>query len=237
MTDKAMKDLLKNAYKISETDREKVFLKKYEKRSMHIFDVFRLEFKYMSVRSMVSGMMLVLFFALISFSKNPELIWYISGLLPVAGLILISGLGKSERYGMQELEAASRFSLRFIKAVRMFIMGCATLFIVIATSIVMQEKTGFNFITILGLIGTPYMLNAWGNLIVTRRWHEKENIYGCLLVALVTCMLPALMEKAISYELIQPFILIILLLVVSALTVRESLLYIKEREDLSWNLN
>ena len=88
MTDKAMKDLLKNAYKISETDREKVFLKKYEKRSMHIFDVFRLEFKYMSVRSMVSGMMLVLFFALISFSKNPELIWYISGLLPVAGLIL-----------------------------------------------------------------------------------------------------------------------------------------------------
>ncbi len=237
MTDKAMKDLLKNAYKISETDREKVFLKKYEKRSMHIFDVFRLEFKYMSVRSMVSGMMLVLFFALISFSKNPELIWYISGLLPVAGLILISGLGKSERYGMQELEAASRFSLRFIKAVRMFIMGCATLFIVIATSIVMQEKTGFNFITILGLIGTPYMLNAWGNLIVTRMWHEKENIYGCLLVALVTCMLPALMEKAISYELIQPFILIILLLVVSALTVRESLLYIKEREDLSWNLN
>lgn len=237
MTDKAMKDLLKNAYKISETDREKVFLKKYEKRSMHIFDVFRLEFKYMSVRSMVSGMMLVLFFALISFSKKPELIWYISGLLPVAGLILISGLGKSERYGMQELEAASRFSLRFIKAVRMFIMGCATLFIVIATSIVMQEKTGFNFITILGLIGTPYMLNAWGNLIVTRRWHEKENIYGCLLVALVTCMLPALMEKAISYELIQPFILIILLLVVSALTVRESLLYIKEREDLSWNLN
>lgn len=237
MTDKAMKDLLKNAYKISETDREKVFLKKYEKRSMHIFDVFRLEFKYMSVRSMVSGMMLVLFFALISFSKNPELIWYISGLLPVAGLILISGLGKSERYGMQELEAASRFSLRFIKAVRMFIMGCATLFIVIATSIVMQEKTGSNFITILGLIGTPYMLNAWGNLIVTRRWHEKENIYGCLLVALVTCMLPALMEKAISYELIQPFILIILLLVVSALTVRESLLYIKEREDLSWNLN
>lgn len=237
MTDKAMKDLLKNAYKISETDREKVFLKKYEKRSMHIFDVFRLEFKYMSVRSMVSGMMLVLFFALISFSKNPELIWYISGLLPVAGLILISGLGKSERYGMQELEAASRFSLRFIKAVRMFIMGCATLFIVIATSIVMQEKTDFNFITILGLIGTPYMLNAWGNLIVTRRWHEKENIYGCLLVALVTCMLPALMEKAISYELIQPFILIILLLVVSALTVRESLLYIKEREDLSWNLN
>lgn len=237
MTDKAMKDLLKNAYKISETDREKVFLKKYEKRSMHIFDVFRLEFKYMSVRSMVSGMMLVLFFALISFSKNPELIWYISGLLPVAGLILISGLGKSERYGMQELEAASRFSLRFIKAVRMFIMGCATLFIVIATSIVMQEKTEFNFITILGLIGTPYMLNAWGNLIVTRRWHEKENIYGCLLVALVTCMLPALMEKAISYELIQPFILIILLLVVSALTVRESLLYIKEREDLSWNLN
>lgn len=237
MTDKAMKDLLKNAYKISETDREKVFLKKYEKRSMHIFDVFRLEFKYMSVRSIVSGMMLVLFFALISFSKNPELIWYISGLLPVAGLILISGLGKSERYGMQELEAASRFSLRFIKAVRMFIMGCATLFIVIATSIVMQEKTEFNFITILGLIGTPYMLNAWGNLIVTRRWHEKENIYGCLLVALVTCMLPALMEKAISYELIQPFILIILLLVVSALTVRESLLYIKEREDLSWNLN
>lgn len=236
MTDRDIKVLLKDAYRISPSEREKAFVRKHEKRSMHIADIFLLELKYMGVRSVLSGVMLILMFALISLLKNPGPVWYLSGLLPVAGLVLISGLGKSEGYGMQELEAASRFSIRFIKAVRMFIMGCATLVIVIVSSVVLQIKTGFDFMTILGIIGTPYMLNAWGNIMITRRWHEKENIYGCIVVAGVTCILPALMEKAIRLQIIQPLVFVILILVVSALTVRESLLYIREREDSSWNL-
>ena len=131
MTEKYMKKLLKNVYQISPSNREKVFLKKYEKRSMRILDVFILEFKYMGMQSVLSGAILIILFGIISFSKNSELMWYVSGILPVVGLILMSGMGKSEKYGMHELEAASRFSLRFIKATRIFILGSATLGIVV----------------------------------------------------------------------------------------------------------
>ena len=236
MTDKDVKKMLKDAYRISPSVREEEFLRKHRKRSMRIPDILRLEIKYMGVRSAASGALVLLLLGLLSFSKSPELIWYVSGLLPVVGLLLLSELGKSERYGMQELETASRFSLRFIKSIRIFLMGCATLIIVIATSVVLRGKTGFDFLTILGLIGTPYMLSAWGNLLITRRWHDKENIYGCLAVAFATCLLPALLEKAIRFQVIQPFVVVSLFVVVSALTVRESILYIREREDLSWNL-
>lgn len=235
MTEKDMKKLLKNVYQISPSNREKVFLKKYEKRSMRILDVFILEFKYMGMQSVLSGAILIILFGIISFSKNSELMWYVSGILPVVGLILMSGMGKSEKYGMHELEAASRFSLRFIKATRMFILGSATLGIVVVLSILLQVKTNFAFMSILGFIGTPYMLNAWGNLVITRRWHEKENIFGCLAVTGVTCMLPILMKQAVSLHVIEPFVIAILLVAISALTVRESLLFIKGREDLSWN--
>lgn len=235
MTEKDMKKLLKNAYQISPSDREKAFLQKYEKRSMHILDVFILEFKYMGLQSVLSGAILIILFGIISFSKNSELMWYVSGILPVVGLILISGIGKSEKYGMHELEATSRFSLQFIKATRMFLLGSATLSIVVVISILLQEKTNFAFMSILGFIGTPYMLNAWGNIVITRRWHDKESIFGCTAVTGVTCMIPALMKHAIELHMIEPFVIVILMVIISALTVRESLLFIKGREDLSWN--
>ncbi len=235
MTEKDMKELLKDAYRISPTKREKVFLKKHEKRSMHIWDVLVLEFKYMGVRSALSCALLIFLFCVILFSKKSEIMWYFSGILPISGLLLTTGLGRSERYGMHELEAASRFSLRFIKAVRMFLLGGSTLVILIAFSFLLQEKTNLGFLTILGLVGLPYMLNALGILMITRRWHEKENIFGCLAITGVTCMLPALMEKAISIHVIEPFVIVIILAAITALTVRESLLFIKGREDVLWN--
>lgn len=237
MTDKDMKQLLKNAYQISPSVRERDFLKMYENRSMHIWDVFVLEIKYMGIRSILSGVMLILVIGLIYLSENPQLMWYVSGILPVVGLLLISGLGKSERYGMQELEGVARFSVCAVKAIRIFIVGGISLIIVTAISVLLQGKTGVGFMTILGFIGTPYMLNAWGNLMITRRLHGKDNLYGCLAVAGVSCMLPMLMEKAIQLGVIQPIVILLVLAAAFALTVRESVLYIKEREDLSWNLS
>ena len=235
MNDKKIKTMLKKAYQISPSQREKDFLKKNEKRTPQLFDIITLEFKYLRLNSFLSAGILIVIFYLISMSENPKLMWYVSGALPVIGLLLLANLGKSEKYGMHELESSSRFSLKFIKTVRMFILGLAAITLIITVSVMLQGKTCLSFASVLGFVGTPYMINVWGNLLITRRWHGKGNISGCLSITVLSCMLPILIEKAICLQVIRPFFITVLLVIISFLAVRESILYIKEREDLLWN--
>ena len=50
MTDKEIMKMLKNAYALPETEKEKHFVRKYEKRSLQISDIIRTEFPYMKKR-------------------------------------------------------------------------------------------------------------------------------------------------------------------------------------------
>lgn len=235
MNDKEIKRALKNAYKITPTDSENDFLRKYGKRSTRLWDILLTEFRYMGVQSLISAALLIAVFFLITRFDNLETTWFVSGALPILALILTSGLGRSERYGMQELEGASRFSLRFVKSVRMFILGITTLLLIVAISVLLSGKTDCNLFVLIGVVGTPYMISVFGNLLITRRWHARENIIGCFAVALLSCVLPVLMKKAISLNVIEPFVITIVFAAVTALAVRESVLYTREREDFAWN--
>lgn len=235
MNDKEIKRALKNAYKITPTDSEYDFLRKYGKRSTRLWDILLTEFRYMGVQSLISAALLIAVFFLITRFDNLETTWFVSGALPILALILTSGLGRSERYGMQELEGASRFSLRFVKSVRMFILGITTLLLIVAISVLLSGKTGCNLFVLIGVVGTPYMISVFANLLITRRWHARENIIGCFAVTLLSCVLPVLMKKAISLNVIEPFVITIVFAAVTALAVRESVLYTREREDFAWN--
>lgn len=235
MNDKEIKRVLKNAYKITPTDSENDFLRKYGKRSTRLWDILLTEFRYMGVQSLISAALLITVFYLITRFDNLETTWFVSGALPILALILTSGLGRSERYGMQELEGASRFSLRFVKSVRMFILGITTLLLIVAISVLLSGKTDCNLFVLIGVVGTPYMISVFGNLLITRRWHARENIIGCFAVTLLSCVLPVLMKKAISLNVIEPFVITIVFAAVTALAVRESVLYTREREDFAWN--
>lgn len=58
MTNKELKKRLKNAYKTMPSEREKAFIRKYEKRRMQIFDVLKIEIKYMGLKSFLTGLFL-----------------------------------------------------------------------------------------------------------------------------------------------------------------------------------
>lgn len=69
-----------------------------------------------------------------------------------------------------------------------------------------------------------------------RKWHAKENIYGCVGITFVSCLMPFLAEFIKLWSDINGAIAYFAMLIVFVVTVRESILYIKEGEDLSWNL-
>ena len=106
MTDKEIKKMLSNAYSTNESIKGKKFVNNHEKRSRRILDVFKIELRYMGLQSVVAGLILCLLFLIVAHMNDINFMWTMSSLIPICAALPIFLLSKSERYGMDELEAA-----------------------------------------------------------------------------------------------------------------------------------
>ena len=236
MTDRELKRLLKNAYTVTATEKEDAFVKTYERRSRQFLHVLVLELKYMGIKSLFAGVFLcTILFALVR-QGDVRVQWTISSILPLFALILSALVGRSERCGMEELEAASRFSLRFIRMTRMLILGTISFLLILVCTCILKKFLGISPMITVCFVGFPYLFNVWGSLLITRKWHAKENIYGCVGITFLSCLMPVIAEYIKLWSYINSIIAFLAMLILLVGTVRESILYIKEGEDLSWNL-
>ena len=235
MTDRNLKAALKKAYIIEESSSEKAFLKKYENRDLQIFEIVKLEFKYMGIKSLLAGLLLLAILITVVKNGDSKFIWTVSSALPVCSLVPFILISKSERYGMSELEAASRFSLRFLRVVRMLILGTISIMLVTFISLTLHMIMNINMEMVLCVSCIPYMLNVLGCIMITRRWHSKDSIYACVGITFISCVIPFAVEYVMKPEMINPVFLILAVVAILIVTVRESILYVHEGENLSWN--
>lgn len=236
MTDRELKNALKNAYIVETSEREKAFLTKYEKRSMQIFDVLRIELKYMGVKNFCAGLFWCIVLFLVARLGEAQFMWILSSALPMCVLIPLIAIGRSERYGMGELEASSRFSLRFLRMTRMLILGFFGLILISVTSLVLREFIKLSPVMTVCFVGFPYLVNVWGCLLVTRKWNAKENLYGCMGITCISCLMPFVAHQMELMKAIEPAYVPLAMIVVLVVTVKESILYIRESEDFTWSL-
>lgn len=236
MTDREIKRMLKNAYAISESLEGKRFIRKNEKRSLQLFEILKIEFRYMGVQSIISGMIFTVLMWMIAKTENMDLIWAVSSMIPICAMVPMILLSRSERNGMFELEASSLFSLRYIRLVRMFIIGIISMGIFAAMGIVLNTMLALTRTDYLIMVVIPYLISDLGAMVITRKWHRKDNIVGIFVVCVFSSFLPFIIrEIRINSQLSDAFIRIgIAMLVV--LVIRECILYVKESESLSWNL-
>ena len=236
MTDKEIKGQIKNAYMLSETETEKIFVRKYEQRSLKLSEIIKTEFRYMGAKSFLTGVVLNVLLLITAQAGDTDRVWIISSFIPVCALIPMLLLSKSERFGMDELEAASRFSLRFIRIVRMFILGVFSMALLLTVGIILRITIVASFSEQMILVVFPYLISAYGAMLVTRKWHGKENVFGVLAVCAFAGLLPYVIRPIkLSGQLTDGFFLLMIALLLVAL-IRECMLYVKESEDLSWNL-
>lgn len=236
MTDNELKKRLKNAYETIPSEKEKVFIKKYEKRRMQIFDVLKLEIKYMGLKSCFTGPFLCILLFLATKNGQPQFMWIMSSVIPTLVLLTVTAIGSSRRCGMEELEAACRFSLKFIRMIRMMIFGSISLVIIVAVSHFLKVQLHISILETLSFVGFPYLINVWGCLLISRKWHSKENMYGCIGVTVMSCILPFIIDTMKLKFIIPGYVACVVLLVVFVGTVKEMFMYVKESEDLSWSL-
>lgn len=236
MNNRQLKNALKNAYQVEQTESQKAFIEKHEKRNLQIIEILKIEFRYMGMKSMLAGILLCLVLYYISKSGTDYLMWGLSSVLPICVLLPVTLIGKSERYGMCELEASSRFSFRFLRMIRMLILGAFSLIFILIASVALDNTISTNILETFCFIGCPYFLNVSGCIFITRKWHSKENIFGCAGLTLFSCLLPFIADKTDFLRKVDSRYLLIALIALILLTVKESILYICESEELTWNL-
>lgn len=232
-----LKGLIKNAYGI-EASGKKEFIKKYQKRELNCGELFCMQLQYMGIQlTAICGYALAMLLGTLT-DIDADLAKIIAVLAPLVALFALTGLGKSKKYSMEEIEMSSRFSLRTINIIRLAIIGFAGLAVMLAASCALKAVTGMSLFVSFAAAGVPYLVTTFLCMLLIRRWHSPKNIYGCVVIAAGVC---AAMFGGIEflescsaglYRVALPGVL----LVSAVLTAVEGCRYIKESEELQWNL-
>ena len=230
--------LIKSAYAVESSEKKNEFIRKYQKRELNYPEMLFIQLQYMGIQlTAVCGYALA---ALLGAAAHidEDFAKLISVLAPAFALIALTGLGKSAKYGMEELEMSSRFSMRMLKAIRLAIIGIAGLVIMLTVSCTLKLITGTDMIISFALVGVPYLITTFLCMLLIRRWHSPKNIYGCIVIALVVCIAMSgsieLLESCSAV--LRGSALSVSLAVSIILTAAEFCRYINESEELQWNL-
>ena len=238
MTDKQLKTLVKKAYNIKPSERKYAFIAKYQKHKINFIKMLIIQLKYMSMHLVSAcGLLLsMLFIALADTDMKHSAV--ISVFMPVIALILLTGLGNSERYKMNELEMSSRFSLRMIKALRLMICGISGIVTTIIASVIISIIYHTNLISVLVSCNALYLAAVAVCILIIRRWRSNKNIYGCIIGTFCIVFISLFCNQCFAkYSIdILDAVMAVILFASLTVTISEAYKFIKEGEELSWNL-
>lgn len=194
MTDRELKKMIANAYEVEPSYDKEKFLKQFRSRELHIWDVICQQSRGIGLINLIVSL-LVLFIIwqiLLRFDGSDILEFArISSLIPVIAIAAISGMGRSEKYGMDELEMSTRFSLRTVMSARLIIVGVIDLALLILLLIIFGRCTDLGMLQALMVLTIPYLLTAWGCLLITRKMHNSMEIGVCFVYGMMVCLMCA----------------------------------------------
>ena len=229
MKNSELKRLIKSAYGI-EASRKNEFIKKYQRRELNYRELLRVQLQYMGAQlTAVFGYTLTMLLGTLA-NIDVDLAKIVAVFAPLAALFALTGLGKSKKYGMEEIEMSSRFSLRTITIIRLAIM--------LAASCALRAVTGMGLFVSFAAAGVPYLVTTFLCMLLIRRWHSPKNIYGCVVIAagVSAAMFGGIDILEHCCAGLCRSVLSGVLLISVGLTAVEVCGYIRESEELQWNL-
>lgn len=233
-----MKERLKEYFAAPEPERKGHFLNSLPAEPMDLTDFLLFQAAY--IPKWVWGLSVLVFApALVGagFLKK-DMLWCISACMPILALALVAESGRSERWGMAELEMSTRFSRKSILLARLGILGLADLllfFLLLPLAYVNGDRslleTGIYMLC-------PYLLTVFLGLWASRRVHGRECAWVCGAIALGVSLGNTLMYQSIQGFYATPgfrwwaaaFVLL------SAGVAGQCYKTIKEKEAPVWNL-
>lgn len=182
---------------------------------------------------------LLLFPALLgAFYIGKNTLWVVSAFVPFLGLLAITENSRSMFYGMSEFEMSTRFSLRSIILARMGALGVLDAVIFCCMVPLCRMDNDFSMLQTGNYLLVPYLLMVNIGLWITRRFHSKEAIYGCMGVAVLISGANAavhfLADFIYQFSYMKWWVALSVFLI--GRMIYETYCTIKQTEELAWSL-
>ena len=169
---------------------------------------------------------------------NPNVLWITAALLPFVALLAVTEGTRSAVYGMEELELATRFSLKSVLLARLCLVGSLHAVLLLCLTLLCRGTGAASFGRTVVYLLVPYLLTAYGGLWLSRRLRGREMVYGTAVLAVLVSS-GYLLAVGWMQTLFAPLIFpgwLLAVSVLSAALARELALTKKGVEE-AWNLS
>lgn len=178
-----IKTILKQGFEAPPPGKKEEFFRRAPLLAIPTRTFFWIQFTY--IRKWVWVFSIFLFFCALvgACVLGRDILWNISAFMPILALSLLSESGRSKRYGMEELEGASRFSAKMVLLARLAILGGGNLLLSCLLVPFVYKNSSFSMVHVAVFLLCPYLLTSFFGVHVLRRVPGKDADYICVMAA------------------------------------------------------
>lgn len=184
-----MKQLLNDAFYAPEPKEKQNFLKNIRPREVSMLEMLLQQFSYIRVTVWLYALLLIAIAVLGSVYRVEQTTLVITMMMPFAAVASVLETRRSRKYGMSELEMATRFSLRSVVIARLLIVGLAAITVLCVVSPMIATTFGEDVNVTAIHIVIPYFITMIIGLWLERSPLGRATEYGSIMVAFVISFL------------------------------------------------
>lgn len=153
-----MKDVLKDAFYAPEPKNKKTFLKTIRPREVSTVEMLVQQVRYIRISVWIFALGITTFALFGSWMQMEETKELIPVIMPFLAAVSVLETRRSKKYGMIELEMATRFSLRSVIFARMLVLGLLYIIVLgIISPVIAVSFGGQTIITAINIV-LPYLI-------------------------------------------------------------------------------
>ena len=232
-----LKKEIKAAFEAPAPQKKEEFLSRFDEKQLSLTKFILSQAGYIG-RLTWFGFAAILICAIVSpITVNDSALWFVSSLMPILALLLVSESARSERYKMAELETVTRFSLRSVLMARMVILGGMSFIMLLVCAPTVMFFCDYPAIFSGLFVVTPFFLTSAVGLLTVRKIKGQAAIYSVTAEAFFISILVLIArnspERYMNPGAIKVFMIVAAVSLV--ITLLEGICRIKGTEEITWS--
>lgn len=110
-------------------------------------------------------------------SLQGDTVWVMAECTPLLALLMVLETLRSKRFGMWELEAAARYSLRSVMLSRVLIIGIFDVLVLLATAVFLAARVPYGVCLVSAYLLLPLLVTVSGGMLIEMTPYGRGNEY------------------------------------------------------------
>ncbi|MDE6759435.1 MAG: hypothetical protein K2J90_02005 [Lachnospiraceae bacterium] len=231
--DQKMRKQLKEIYEAPKPAGKRAFFRKTELPPLNIGSILWMQCFYITKWEWIASVILLGTAVVIGSFYREWVFRTVLAMLPFLAVVGVSESVRSITWGMSELEMSARFSLKSVVLARMVIVGIAN----VVLEMILALLAGGNLLETVLYLFVPYLLTAYGSLILVRTISGKDGIYACAGLGVFVSMVTefSILQYSWIYQTRYAGFWFVVVCFIMYLMIREGKRDIRKMEELVWN--